>query len=93
MKGRYTALLENDFLYFLLLSMFTHSLQDIAHLLTLPLSSDVGSNPFLQELEAPFVFGNTQQLHGAFFIRREPGDFPDQITDKLVVRGLFAFPV
>merc|ERR1719326_2404913 len=73
--------------------MFTHGLQDIAHLLTLPLGSDVGSDPLLQELEAPLVFGNTQQLHSAFFIRREPCDLPNQVANKLVMVGLLAFAV
>ena len=73
--------------------MLTHRLQDSAHLFTLPLGSDVGSNPFLQELQASLVFRNTQQFHGPFFIRRESNNFSDQITNKLIVVGLLALVV
>ena len=73
--------------------MLTHRLQNSAHLFTLPLGSDVGPDPFLQELEASLVFGNTQQFHRPFFIRRESNDFSYQITNKLVVVGLLAFVV
>ena len=73
--------------------MLTHRLQDSAHLFTLPLGSDVGSNPFLQELQASLVFRNTQQFHGPFFIRRESNNFSDQIPNKLIVVGLLALVV
>ncbi len=73
--------------------MFTHGLQNAGHFLTLPLGSDVGTDPLLQKLEASLVLGNTQQFHSALFVGRESGNFSNQITDKLVVLGLFALVV
>ena len=73
--------------------MFTHGLQNVAHLLALPLSTNVRTNPFLQEFETPLVLGNTQQLHSTFLIRRKAGDFSNQVTNELVVVGLLAFVV
>ena len=56
--------------------------------------SDVcSSDLLLQKLEASLVLGNTQQFHSALFVGRESGNFSNQITDKLVVLGLFALVV
>ena len=74
----------------LLFSMFTLGLQNSGHLLTLPFSPDVRADPLLQELEAPLVLGDTQQLHSALLIGSKSGDFPHQVADKLVVIRLLA---
>lgn len=70
--------------------MLPHGLEDVGHLLTLPLGTDVVSDALLQELQASLVLGDPQQLHSTTLIRRETGDLSDQIAHKLGVVGELA---
>ena len=62
--------------------MLPHGLEDVGHLLPLPLGPDVGADPLLQELEAALVLGDTQQLHRAALVGGEAGDLADQVADE-----------
>ena len=66
----------------LLLVLFPHVLQDHGHLLTLPLGADVVADPLLEELEAPLVLGDPQQLHRAALVGGEAGNFADKVADE-----------
>merc|ERR1739838_1053676 len=57
----------------LLLGGLPLRLQDSLHLLSLPLSSDVGAKALLGELETPLLVGS------------EPGDLPHHLADELDV--------
>ena len=67
--------------------LLPHGLEDGGHLLTLPLSPDVGSDALLKELQAPLVLGDLQQLHGAPLVGGEADDLTDQVADGLAVLG------
>ena len=53
-----------------------------AHLLTLPLGADVVADPLLEELQAPLVLGDTEQLEGATLVGGEAGNLADQVADE-----------
>ena len=76
-----------------LLSVLPHGLENVGHLLTLPLGPGVLTDPLLQELKTPLVLGDPEQLHGAAFVGRESSDFADQITDHFVPVGQLALSV
>ena len=65
-----------------LLSVLPHCLQDVGHLLPLPLGPDVGADPLLEELEAPLVLGDPEQLHRAALVGGEAGNFADKVADE-----------
>merc|ERR1739838_795883 len=69
----------------LLLGGLPLRLQDSLHLLSLPLSSDVGAKALLGELETPFVLGDFEQLEAPLLVGSEPGDLPHHLADELDV--------
>ena len=66
--------------------MLPHGLEDVGHLLPLPLGPDVGADPLLEELEAPLVLGDTEQLEGATLVGGEAGNLADQVADEPGIR-------
>lgn len=64
---------------------FTLLDDDIGHLISLPLSTDVGAESLLAELQGTFILRNSQQFHRSFFIRGEADDFSDQVSNEFVV--------
>lgn len=59
--------------------------QHVRHLISLPLGSNMGSQPLLAELESPLVLGNPQQFHTSLLVWRKSRDFPDNVPNELVV--------
>ena len=70
--------------------MLALCLENRGHLFRLPLGPQVRSNLLLQELKAPLVLGDLQQLHGATLIGCESGDFTDEVPDEFVVGSVLA---
>ncbi len=60
------------------------------HLLPLPLGPDVVADPLLEELQAPLVLGDLEQLHGAALVRGVAGHLADHVAHELVVVGVLA---
>merc|ERR550539_1409257 len=87
-KGLNTALkrgTEISIVY--LLGCLPHGLEDVGHLLPLPLGPHVLTDPLLQELQATLVLVDPEELHGPALVGREPRDLPDEVPDELVARG------
>ena len=60
------------------------------HLLPLALGEVVGADALLQELEAPLLLADPEQLLGALLIRGKAYDLADEISHVFVVFGQFA---
>merc|ERR1719347_2209760 len=67
--------------------LLPHGLEHSLHLLSLPLGKVVGTNPLLQELQAPLLLANPEQLLCSPLVRSKARHLPDQVSHKLVVLG------
>lgn len=60
---------------------------DLGHLITLPLATEVGAEALLQELEGTLILRDTQQFHGTTLVGGETDDLSHDTSDELVVLG------
>ena len=63
----------------------------VIHLVPLPLSSGMATQPLLAELQGPLILRNLQQFNASFFISRVAGDFSNNFSDVLGFFGVSAF--
>jgi len=64
--------------------------QHAGHLVTLRLAAKMGAESSLEELQRTLVLRHAQQFHATLLVRGEAGHFSHNVTDELVVLGVFA---
>merc|ERR550517_635010 len=70
--------------------LLPHRLQHCLHLLSLPLGEIMRTNSLLEELQAPFLLPNPQQLLGSSFIRSKASHLSNEVSHKFVVLSQLA---